>query len=168
MHWTIDDSLQTLALRQSPHDMMYPRLPGVSRKLSPPKPRYEMRTKRHRPHEPLPQGKQFSRKDCRTSAGSILRASLESWSDDSIYLEVERLHVSPNPAEPPHERVRKCLSTTDDSCVVDIKDETLKNFDLQPALGLYDQEWRRRRQHRQPYSLSTPHETRNPRHKQGP
>lgn len=110
MRKIFDDPLRPLSLRHQ--DVIYPSLPNVSRQLQPLKKRYHGCDAVPRLHRSPPQEYQPDRDEPRASAHSASLSSSESWSNDSIYLEVKRLNASPSLATSPDERVRDWLLTT--------------------------------------------------------
>jgi hypothetical protein len=132
-----DDPLRPLALRQRPHDVIYPPLPNISRQLSPLKKHHQNRKAAPRLYQPPPQECQYDQTTPRVSADSAPRSSPDSWSDDSIYLEAERLHTSTSLAESPNARVRDWLSTTDEDGHISASNEMAENLSVHlhgPAL----------------------------------
>ncbi|KAF1934106.1 uncharacterized protein M421DRAFT_88129 [Didymella exigua CBS 183.55] len=127
-----DDPLRPLALRPRPRDVIYPPLPNVSRQLSPSRKHHQSRNAPLGPHQPLPQDQHSSQDESGISAGSIARSSSESWSDDSIYLEAERLHASPSLAALADGRVWNWLSATDDDRDIDTRTEGAESLDVHP------------------------------------
>jgi len=93
MRRIFDDLLRPVSLRQRPEDVIHPPLPNVSRQLQPLYKRRQGRDAAPNLHRLSPQEHKSDRDDSRIMARSASPSSSESSSNDSIYLEAERLNA---------------------------------------------------------------------------